>query len=385
MQTSLKTVFAVILTILLSLTAASALGASEVILNQATLNSTTPYWVNGTTAAVAYADNWNAYFEAGTSTLTLRDARVDQYKNIAGHSTVYALIQANGDLTAELTGSSGLTDTAGGLGIYNSLTGLYANGTLTVRGSGSLDFTYDGNASAYAIYSEGNLYWLDGTYRCKRSSGYFCGLNSRADLLIAGGNITIQGDGERSRGISANSGHFRMTGGTVQCRMVSTGYDSYALHADTIELTGGYGLFSATGSSESDGIRYYNGTADITGGCFTLIGERSAMICSDAALPPEEPAPGMNISVSETVDGSDLRRWDSSADGLLGSIERYSPYSLTLSPFRYIRLCMPAPQTGDTARPWLWAGIAAVVLLGAVWAANALRKKEPVSRAAGTE
>ena len=379
MKITQKTMAVTILTIFLSLfllpPVASAAAATEVILNQATLNAAAPYWVNGTTAAVAYADSWNAYFDAGTSTLTLRDASVDQYTIIPGYSFVYALIQANGDLTVELTGSSSLTERAGLLLVTDNFAGLYANGTLTVQGSGSLDFVYNGIAQAFAIYSEDNLYWLGGTYRCRRSSGYLCGLNSRADLLIAGGNITIQGEGEQLRGVTADQGHFRMTGGTVQCRLTSLAFDAYALHAITVEITGGNGLFSAIGSNESYGIRYYEGTASITGGCFTFVGEGSAICCADEALPPEKPSPGMNIFVSDTVDGSGLQRWYSSADGLLGSIERYAPYTLTPSPFHYVRICMPAPQTGDGARPWLWAGIAAVVLLGAVWAVNALRKK----------
>ncbi len=377
MRITQKTVAAVILASLLSLCfslpVASALGATEVILNQATLNASTPYWVNGTTAAVAYTDSWNAYFDAGTSTLTLRDASVDQYKIIPGYSFVYALIQANGDLAVELTGSSSLTERAGLLLVTDNFAGMYTNGILTVQGSGSLDFVYDGVAQAFAVYSEDNLYWLGGTYRCRRSSGYLCGLNSRADLLIAGGNITIQGEGAQLRGVTADQGHFRMTGGTVQCRLISLAYDAYALHAITVEITGGNGLFSAIGSNESYGIRHYIGTASITGGCFTFIGEEAAMICSGEALPPDEPAPGMTVLVSETVDGAGALWWYTSADGLLGSIERYIPYSLTPSPFHYIRLCAPAPQTGDGSRPWLWAGIALLSLLSAAGPAVAVR------------
>ena len=355
---------AVLLAALAVCTAAMA-GATVININKATLNAVTRYWVNGTTTAVAYTDSWNAYFDAGTSTLTLRDAKVDQYQNLVG--SVYGLIQADGDLTVVLAGSSSLTDTAGLLGIYDSLVGLYANGNLTVRGSGSLDFAYDGNASAYGVYSQNSLNWLSGTYRCSRSSGYICGMHSRADLLIAGGNITIEGIGQRARGISASSGHLRMMGGTVRCRMVSQGYDVFALHAGTVELAGGNGVFSATGSSESYGIRYIQGTAEITGGCFTFVGEESAMLCTDEALPPEEPASGMEIEVSENADGTGAWQWYTSADGLLGAIERYSPYTLTLSPFRYISFCAlvvstptPAPalpQTGDGLRWPLWAGM----------------------------
>ncbi len=75
---------------------ASAAGATSVVVEGQILDASTPYWKNGNLPASK--DDWNAWFDASSSTLTLKDADLEILVSIG------AGVMALADLTVMLLG-----------------------------------------------------------------------------------------------------------------------------------------------------------------------------------------------------------------------------------------------------------------------------------------
>jgi hypothetical protein len=186
------------------------------------------------------------------------------------------------------------------------------------------------------------------------------------DFQYTGGEIDIYTEASRSYGVFTNYGLLRMTGGKLTVTAVSSNGFAYALRCEAVSLEGGYARFSAYGPNDAYGLLYRAGTPDVTGGHFKLIGATSAMYREYLGQELTEPAAGMYVYVSGQTDGSGRSMWTSPADGVLTAA------SGVPSPFHYAEF-IDTPLTGDSAHPWLWAGLAGLCL--AVFAGMIIRRR----------
>jgi len=300
---------------------ASAAGAASVTVNGATLNAGTPYWAIGGTTYTTEPAVWNAYFNASTSTLTLSSAVLSTATAAPiGAVNVYdCLVYAPGDLHIVLIGTNTLTcikDTA------NIATGIAVAGSLTISGSGSAAITAENTSTG--IYAAA------------------CGIFASGAAQILSGAITAD---------------------------VTALFLTHGIYADQLILDSGDGRFYGYGAG-GYGAGFADADVLYSGGVFTFIGNRCALVNESALTNATYSLTDGLIYVSEHTDGSNLRRWTSEADGMLAG------HGLNPSIFKYVqfRPYTVEPQTGDHAHPWLWAGIAAGALLCAAGAALAIRK-----------
>ena len=375
MKSIFRVCITMILTALLTLTAfapvALAANATEVYVNNVKLDKDNPYWKNGN--AAASKDDGNAYFDETSATLTLYNAVINTARDTLVSGTYRPLVSANGDVTVVLSGANSLQ--------YNDvltgqIAGIYASGTTTIRGSGSLDIQIENAASTtftFAIYSYRALSIQGGTISIAVHAGTIThGLYSRADIWISGGQTTIDNRGERTRMVYTEDGDFRMTGGTVTGSAESSGSSGLALYAEDITLEGGEGIFKAFGVPEARGLSMWDADLIVSGGHFVFMGEEAALRSYISNL--SVIADGILIYVSESSDGAAKWRWLSIADGELAET------STKTTPFLYVEFLDPSfygtmPQTGDGQTPWLWAGMSLCVLIGAAGLIWALRRK----------
>jgi hypothetical protein len=106
--------------LLLSMLPATAFAypAQTLTLGSITLSAATPYWTNGATAPTATSDSWNAYFDAPTSTLTLKDAVIDNGRDDC------SIHPSSGDLNIVLGGTNNV--------LHGTIT--LSSGSLTISG-----------------------------------------------------------------------------------------------------------------------------------------------------------------------------------------------------------------------------------------------------------
>jgi len=205
------------------------------------------------------------------------------------------------------------------------------------------------------------------------------GLFALGNILFAGGQTVIDAKAPDVTGVMATSSEFRMTGGSVTVSAEGTSAiaatNTHALLCATPVLEGGTGSFTAYGLAEfQSGLYYSSDTLSYSGGTFTFVGPTSALlkfgsstgtryIFNAAAL----------VFASKSTGGSSPILWKSDADGILTSLLVVP----SMSDFKYVRFTQPvdAPQTGDSARPWLWAVLAFCAAICAGWMVIAARKR----------
>ena len=367
-------IFTVMLLFLIAPLHASAAGATQAYVNNVLLNAATPYWQNGSASASGWLpeDAWNAYFDATTATLTLKDAVINTIYN-AGFG-VTALVYAAEDLKVIIAGDSRLQYT--GVGTDN-VYGIYAAGNLTVTGNGSIDIRLQnlsgGSNFMYAVSGYSDLLIQSGTIHINmEGSGYVYGFHSYSDMTFTGGTATVISKGSDARIAYIGGGDFRMTGGSLNGTAESTETSARGIYASAAYLEGGTGVFISTGLNKTRGMLLDDGPLYVTGGLFRFIGDWEAM-CIDKQPYVIEVAPTIPVYVSEYASGAGMRRWMSSADGkLAGDI-----YLGKTSPFLFVQFgeWPEAPQTGDGTRPWLWAGIMLCALMLSAGLAGRMRRR----------
>lgn len=147
------------LSMVLSLMPATALAAPavSVTVGGVLLNADTPYLENGqSTAGNTQPADGYAYFDAGTNTLTLKNASINGALNARDNYGIYA---TGGNLTIALEGVN--TVTAGSAiedssNEWGDSRGIFVDGgSLTVSGAGSLAVNGGDGASSYGIYATG--------------------------------------------------------------------------------------------------------------------------------------------------------------------------------------------------------------------------------------
>lgn len=351
---------------------ALAAGADKVWINNYMLDSSVQYWKNGGTAGTA--SDFNAAFDPVTSTLTLDAAILTAL--YAAPSGDGALVYADGDLTVILKNDSSLT--YHGTSLYD-IRGIWTTGTLTLSGTGTVDIDLQNNASgsgyAVGIVSGYDLNVQGGDYDLQiDATDNATGISAARDTAISGGQISIHTTGRDGRGIDGG-GNVDISGGWISTAGTHTNV-SIGLYGDEIFLRGGDGLFQAGGAFIACGLMFQNDTLHVSGGSFVFSGGSYAMNFTGTA-PPAYDLRGVDTFVSDDAAGLGRWQWTSKADGELAA-------SATPSPFRYVQFSerraqsaasAAAPQTGDGASPWVWAGLALCAAICAARMAIAVRKR----------
>lgn len=138
-------------------------------------------WVDGVKVSEAGAAMpAGVAYDAATGTLTLTDAVLTHTSSLSFHD---AVIAANGDLTITLAGDSRIVASGG----QYFLDGIYAEGSVTFQGDGSLSVRADGTASEQYGLSLG-----------------FPGSDRDTEVRVLGGDITLSG---QRMGLYADNSH----------------------------------------------------------------------------------------------------------------------------------------------------------------------------------
>ena len=387
MKTVQKGIVTIVLLVLLitcmAVPAALAAPADNVWVSGVNLTADLPYWKNGSASASATEPpgGWNAYFNASTGTLTLKDAVVNQ---TVPFLTSNSLICAPGDLSLVLRGTSTITwnsDT------HQYVDGIFTSGALAISGDGSLNIQMHNTGEAgsvFGIKTFSNLTVVSGSIKSTLQAAVDAhGMYAFGGaILIAGGHTEIDTKAAGSVAVGAIYFEFRMTGGSLTVNVEGTSEDpelnTHGLVCTSSSLEGGTASFIVSGSATyQSGMYYQSNTLTYSGGTFTFAGGTSALInngehtyiqynLSDDAL----------VYASEYTDGRAPILWKSDADGILTSIM----ITGNMSDYHYVRFTQPqpvvqAPQTGDESNPWLWVGIAAAAVLLVVGAVLIVRRK----------
>ena len=329
-------------------------GGAEVWVNNVRLDSASPYWKNG--GASASAGDWNAYFDAATNTLTLKDAVITE-----SHTPYGALIYANDALNLVLGGANSITRTDA---VSASLFGIYAKGTLVITGDGSLGILLKGTAghsNVSGMISDDTITVNSGSLSVNLDGYTAYGIGAAFGVVIAGGKIDMETSGsDESSLLYMTNANFRMSGGTFRGTAASDN-GAAGVVAPGVVLTGGEGRFYAQSPGFAVGMFTTGSGLHVSGGHFIFAGDTYALIdyfVVSGALDLQ--LTNVKTYVSETADSFAKRLWASDADGHLVS------YATNVSPFLYVEFVggvAVAPQTGDSSMPLLWTGIALCALL----------------------
>ena len=373
MKRAISTLSAVILAVFFlwipAAPCASAAGGTDVWVNNVYLSTGSPYWKNGDLPASA--DDWNAYYDDSTSTLTLKDAVItNAYTAPSGA----ALIFADGPLHLVLTGASTLSRTET---VSPTLNGVCALGALTVSGSGSLEIALSDPvalSTVSGLVSADTITVNAGSQSINIGGRFTFGLSALFGLVIAGGDTEIEANGsEQSILLYVDNGGFRMSGGTFWGAALSD-VSAAGIASLGVVFTGGEGEFYAQSAGFAVGLFNLNPVLYVSGGHFKFAGDTWALTAPISSSDPLDlRLNNVKTYVSETADSFAKRLWTSEADGrLVTTIGNFSPF--LYAEFQGTGITA-APQTGDVSRPWLWAGIALLSLLGAAGLAAARRKR----------
>lgn len=357
-----------VLILLASLAASAALAApaTQAELHGVTLNSANPYWANSGSGS---ASDWNVFFDVSTPTPTLR------LKSAIIHTPAGTgeLLYVDGDVIIALEGANTIAYS----GSYTYPTGLFVNGALTIAdspasGTGSLTISIESAgtlANVHGITANGIITVESGILSVDTvSAANSTGLTSGSEVRVTGGSMSVGGSGILHNTIY--SGQFVMTGGTVDATATASNPASAALNTTGVNITGGDGTFSSTGSGHGALVHIIDANDfQVLGGHAVFIGAGDGLYFD---LPGDVvPTTNQQIRVATNTSGSGKTIW-SAAMGILASNTSQA------SAFRYVEFGVQAvvpdtpnpPQTGDVRRPWLWLGVGLTTLLlaaGAYW------------------
>jgi LPXTG-motif cell wall-anchored protein len=352
--------------------------AAEVWVNNVKLDASGCYLANGSTIATTTKPTTGgyAYFDASASTLMLYHAVIDDVTQVDLLNK--GLIYAADDLNVVFIGDNFLSYNGS---VANGLHGIIIKGSSTFSGSGSATIEIQnsgGGTSGYGVFcSAGDLSIFDCTLNIYVQADVSAsGITVSGNILVSGSDITAYCKGNYSKGVYCPMAQFRMTSGklsmTAEATTAATALNqaTMGLYANGIFLEGGEGIFKGVGPSYIFGIESKSGTINVSGGYFRAVGDTAALYFNVAAgASPVYNLTGVSTFVSEDVSGSGSRLWISIADGELAST------TSSASPFHYVQFIADVPQTGDGARPWLWAGLGAAAAAGAVAFIIILRKR----------
>ena len=294
-----KRLFAVLLCLWLLPAAALAAGATAYgtieVGGIALTNSESTPTVYATTDAATGAvtaqptftetDGWNIKWDG--STLTLRNATIEQAKEYGNSHESMAIYLASGNMNLALVGENTVDALGGGraascginlgngslsisgadgasLAVYGGPTehgnscGIYANGMITID-SGTVTATGESaSAASYGICARGAVTINGGTLNAAsgKAQGDSCGIYITNSITINGGDVTATaGDaGGNSCGIYA-SNSVTIEDGTVNATGGNAVRDSYGIYASSFTINGG--TVVATGGEAA--VRYSMG------------------------------------------------------------------------------------------------------------------------------
>ncbi len=354
-----RTIFLAVFLICMSASAALAANATLAEVNGVTINASSPYWNNSGGGSSA---DWNAYLDTSTSpaTLWLKNAVINTMNSYD------ELLYADGDLVLKLLGHSFLTY-SGNTAI--SPAGIAVEGNLWIRdgtadGTGILNISIDNTLPAldsFGIITYNSLtiesgaldIFVDDSFG---SFGLFAEFGE--SITIRGGTTDVYVSGAYTEGVSADL--FSLSGGEITSTVDGLDPDSSALLFLDALITGGYGEFTNVNAGYGAVWAWADyGYFRVIDGHVIFSGEEYALFFdTDHILVPYVTD---RIYVSTNASGAGKLVWNPALGILAG-------YDLDDSVYRYVEMIgngLPAMQTGDIYRPWLWAGISLIALLAA--------------------
>ena len=288
-----KRLFAVLLCLWLLPAAALAADGDTVYVGGEALTGTASAPAYATTDATtgtvttngATAENYNIMWDG--TTLTLRNATIEQAKEYGNSHESMAIYLASGNMNLALVGENTVDALGGGsaascginlgsgslsisgedgasLTVYGGPTehgnscGIYARGTITIN-SGTVNVTGESaSAASYGICARGAVTINGGTLNAAsgKAQGDSCGIYITNSITINGGDVTATaGDaGGNSCGIYA-SNSVTIEDGTVNATGGNAVRDSYGIYASSFTINGG--TVVATGGEAA--VRYSMG------------------------------------------------------------------------------------------------------------------------------
>lgn len=288
-----KRLFAVLLCLWLLPAAALAADGDTVYVGGEALTGTASAPAYATTDATtgtvttngATAENYNVMWDG--TTLTLRNATIEQAKEYGNSHESMAIYLASGNMNLALVGENTVDALGGGsaascginlgsgslsisgadgasLAVYGGPTergnscGIYANGTITIN-SGTVTATGESaSAASYGICARGAVTINGGTLNAasRKAQGDSCGIYITNSITINGGDVTATaGDaGGNSCGIYT-SNSVTIEDGTVNATGGNAVRDSYGIYASSFTINGG--TVVATGGEAA--VRYSMG------------------------------------------------------------------------------------------------------------------------------
>ena len=247
-----------------------------------------PLWVGGQQITadqltVSGGDGGTATYDPAENTLTLNN-----YSSIGeGHNNAAIYYDGTDTLNVVLMGESTVQGPDRESG---SSYGIYAGGSLSFSGSGTLTATGGGSTSgsSYGVFTYGSVTVKGGTLTATGGTAtgsthtYSYGVYASGDVRVSGGTLTaIGGKADYSYGVYAytgvtvEGGSLTATGGTA----TGESGESYGVYASSNAVAVSGGTLTATGgeASYSCGVYVYtgsvtvseNGTLEATGGTAT--------------------------------------------------------------------------------------------------------------------
>ena len=252
--------------VLVSAPLVHAAPATSVNVGGETLNADFPYLVAGVASASGTlgSDGCTAHFADGV--LTLHDYS-------GGGITA-----GSGVIEIVLMGENVATDDRDSGNAF----GIYSNGSVIISGTGELEITAtatSAGSSGGGIYAAGGVTIKGGTLDITATSvaagSYGYGIHAfNGDVVIEGGDVTIDAEGDESYGIRAYNGDVAIEGGDITITANSTGefragYGIHALVGDVVIEGGDITIAATARDADSFGIRA-SGTIDISGGTLAI-------------------------------------------------------------------------------------------------------------------
>ena len=351
--------------------AALAAGAASAWVNSVELTAATPYLKNGSWSAQATMplSGGYAYFDAASSTLTLNNVLAYFPSSIPKTPLTEGTIHADGDLAIVLYGDNAIYGNATGSTTYYTI---FAKGNLTIRGDGSAYINipnHTSSAPAYGIAATADLTVESGSLSMDLKADNNCyGIYMGGDTLVSGGEIDINIASGGNIAMYGQNGTFTMTGGQLTATVTSS-VTAFGLYYNQVSLQGGTIRTTATGGDYAFGAGY-SSTLTYSGGSATFIGESAALFSYSGHA--SFSVTGGDVYVSESMNGSGLKLWSSTADGrLLANFTNESD-------FKYAQIIADeiiAPQTGDRYPLGFWAGAALIAGIACVTLGGYIRRK----------
>ncbi len=232
----------------------------------------------------------------------------------------------------------------GGSDSTGEVYGIYADGSLTIDGNGSLNVTAGNGTDSYGIFARRGLIVENGDITittCNASSNITYGIYARGEnsVVIRGGNITATaGDAPNSISFGVYAYNSMIVeGGILKAYSGNASSDAYGIYADVnLNISGGEVYAEAKTATESYGIynRSYGSAAmNITGGSVTGVGDTVGIYSETPILATNAPLTG-----SDNRDGTGATQIDD--------------WNGTNSTKKWMKIAVPTPHNHSWATDW---------------------------------